>query len=146
MKPEMKKLIIANLPYLLFVYLFGKLGHVADHGIQPRSVRLRQRLRLLYRNAAQRRHTAQPLHRLPPHKRLGQIPAHERLGRICKALQRSRLQRKPVRRKAGAGIRQIQRMTPLPANSDGAFARKQKESFSLPFFIKCRINKPVTLL
>ena len=26
MKPEMKKLIIANLPYLLFVYLFGKLG------------------------------------------------------------------------------------------------------------------------
>ena len=25
MKPEMKKLIIANLPYLLFVYLFGKL-------------------------------------------------------------------------------------------------------------------------
>mgnify|MGYP000827014462 CR=1 FL=1 len=27
MKPEMKKLIIANLPYLLFVYLFGKLGH-----------------------------------------------------------------------------------------------------------------------
>lgn len=24
MKPEMKKLIIANLPYLLFVYLFGK--------------------------------------------------------------------------------------------------------------------------
>ena len=28
MKPEMKKLIIANLPYLLFVYLFGKLGQV----------------------------------------------------------------------------------------------------------------------
>ena len=26
MKPEMKKLIIANLPYLLFVYLFGKVG------------------------------------------------------------------------------------------------------------------------
>ena len=26
MKPEIKKLIIANLPYLLFVYLFGKLG------------------------------------------------------------------------------------------------------------------------
>ena len=26
MKPEMKKMIIANLPYLLFVYLFGKLG------------------------------------------------------------------------------------------------------------------------
>ena len=26
MKPEMKKLIIANLPYLLFVYLFSKLG------------------------------------------------------------------------------------------------------------------------
>ena len=26
MKPEMKKLIIANLHYLLFVYLFGKLG------------------------------------------------------------------------------------------------------------------------
>ena len=26
MKPEVKKLIIANLPYLLFVYLFGKLG------------------------------------------------------------------------------------------------------------------------
>ena len=26
MKPEMKKLIIANLPYLLFVYLFDKLG------------------------------------------------------------------------------------------------------------------------
>ena len=26
MKPEMKKQIIANLPYLLFVYLFGKLG------------------------------------------------------------------------------------------------------------------------
>ena len=26
MKPEMKKLIIVNLPYLLFVYLFGKLG------------------------------------------------------------------------------------------------------------------------
>lgn len=26
MNPEMKKLIIANLPYLLFVYLFGKLG------------------------------------------------------------------------------------------------------------------------
>ena len=26
MKPEMKKLIIANLPYLLFVYLFVKLG------------------------------------------------------------------------------------------------------------------------
>lgn len=26
MRPEMKKLIIANLPYLLFVYLFGKLG------------------------------------------------------------------------------------------------------------------------
>ena len=26
MKPEMKRLIIANLPYLLFVYLFGKLG------------------------------------------------------------------------------------------------------------------------
>ena len=26
MKTEMKKLIIANLPYLLFVYLFGKLG------------------------------------------------------------------------------------------------------------------------
>ena len=26
MKPEMKKLIIANLPYLLFVNLFGKLG------------------------------------------------------------------------------------------------------------------------
>ena len=26
MKPEMKKLIIANLPYLLFVYLFGKPG------------------------------------------------------------------------------------------------------------------------
>ena len=26
MKPEMKKLIIANLPYLIFVYLFGKLG------------------------------------------------------------------------------------------------------------------------
>ena len=26
MKPETKKLIIANLPYLLFVYLFGKLG------------------------------------------------------------------------------------------------------------------------
>ena len=26
MKPEMKKRIIANLPYLLFVYLFGKLG------------------------------------------------------------------------------------------------------------------------
>ena len=25
MKPEMKKLIIANLPYLLFVYLFGNL-------------------------------------------------------------------------------------------------------------------------
>ena len=26
MRPEVKKLIIANLPYLLFVYLFGKLG------------------------------------------------------------------------------------------------------------------------
>ena len=26
MKPEMKKLIIVNLPYLLFVYLFSKLG------------------------------------------------------------------------------------------------------------------------
>ena len=26
MKPEMKKLIIANLPYLLFVYLFGNGG------------------------------------------------------------------------------------------------------------------------
>ena len=26
MKPEIKKQIIANLPYLLFVYLFGKLG------------------------------------------------------------------------------------------------------------------------
>ena len=26
MKPGVKKLIIANLPYLLFVYLFGKLG------------------------------------------------------------------------------------------------------------------------
>lgn len=26
MKPEMKKLIIANLPYLLFVYLFGKMN------------------------------------------------------------------------------------------------------------------------
>ena len=26
MKPEMKKLIIANLPYLLFVYLFDKIG------------------------------------------------------------------------------------------------------------------------
>ena len=25
MKPEMKKLIIANLPYLLFVYLFGNM-------------------------------------------------------------------------------------------------------------------------
>lgn len=30
--------------------------------------------------------------------------------------------------------------------TDVALARKQKESFSLPFFIKCRINKPVTLL
>ncbi|MFR2488220.1 MAG: conjugal transfer protein TraG, partial [Hungatella sp.] len=26
MRLEVKKLIIANLPYLLFVYLFGKLG------------------------------------------------------------------------------------------------------------------------
>lgn len=26
MKPEVKKLILSNLPYLLFVYLFGKLG------------------------------------------------------------------------------------------------------------------------
>ena len=26
MKPEVKKLIISNLPYLLFVYLFGKLA------------------------------------------------------------------------------------------------------------------------
>ena len=31
MKPEMKKLIIANLPYLLFVYLFGKLGQTYIH-------------------------------------------------------------------------------------------------------------------
>ena len=35
MKPEMKKLIIANLPYLLFVYLFGKLGQAPD-GAAPR--------------------------------------------------------------------------------------------------------------
>lgn len=26
MKPEVKKLILSNLPYLIFVYLFGKLG------------------------------------------------------------------------------------------------------------------------
>ena len=26
MKPDLKKLVILNLPYLLFVYLFGKLG------------------------------------------------------------------------------------------------------------------------
>ncbi len=26
MKPEVKKLILLNLPYLLFVYLFGKVG------------------------------------------------------------------------------------------------------------------------
>ena len=26
MKPDLKKLIITNLPYLLFVYLFGKVG------------------------------------------------------------------------------------------------------------------------
>ena len=26
MRPEVKKRIIASLPYLLFVYLFGKLG------------------------------------------------------------------------------------------------------------------------
>ena len=32
MKPEMKKLIIANLPYLLFVYLFGKLDHNREAG------------------------------------------------------------------------------------------------------------------
>ena len=26
MKPDLKKLVILNLPYLLFVYLFGKVG------------------------------------------------------------------------------------------------------------------------
>ena len=26
MKPDLKKLVILNLPYLLFVYLFGKMG------------------------------------------------------------------------------------------------------------------------
>ena len=26
MKPDMKKLILSNLPYLMFVYLFGKVG------------------------------------------------------------------------------------------------------------------------
>ena len=35
MKPEVKKLILLNLPYLLFVYLFGKVGQAfrLAHGI-----------------------------------------------------------------------------------------------------------------
>ena len=31
MKPELKKLLLLNLPYLLFVYLFAKCG-AADRG------------------------------------------------------------------------------------------------------------------
>ena len=27
MKPELKRLLVLNLPYLLFVYLFAKCGH-----------------------------------------------------------------------------------------------------------------------
>ena len=45
MKPEMKKLIIANLPYLLFVYLFDKLGQtyrlVAGGGLVEKLCTLR---------------------------------------------------------------------------------------------------------
>ena len=37
MKPEMKKLIIANLPYLLFVYLFGKRSEERRVGKECRS-------------------------------------------------------------------------------------------------------------
>ena len=33
MKPELKKLLILNAPYLLFVYLFDKVGQRRDWGV-----------------------------------------------------------------------------------------------------------------
>lgn len=56
MKPEMKKLIIANLPYLLFVYLFDKLGQtyrlVAGADLSEKLLHLADGFSLAFESAA----------------------------------------------------------------------------------------------
>ena len=56
MKPEMKKLIIVNLPYLLFVYLFGKLGQTyrlaAGADVSEKLLHLADGFSLAFENAA----------------------------------------------------------------------------------------------
>jgi len=56
MRPEVKKLIIANLPYLLFVYLFGKLGQTyrlaAGADVSEKLLHLADGFSLAFENAA----------------------------------------------------------------------------------------------
>lgn len=56
MRPEVKKRIIASLPYLLFVYLFGKLGQTyrlaAGADVSEKLLHLADGFSLAFENAA----------------------------------------------------------------------------------------------